>query len=289
MNLRCCFIFFFGFHFLAAEGASVSICLHHKNASLDFVDSHAFRDWIVPKRASDMGEGIFGHVWIWVQPPFYSAQKAFELGHTGETDLGQKTYLECFVKQSQIQGREPLRVFFEDRWDGAAQWSSGGHIPDDVWTLSLSDDEYERLIKWIDSGYYDFRRYNVALHQCSHFVVEMLSLFSIELRSPTPVTLPKKVSIWGLNIELWHDAQWSQVAFWTPFELSKALEKEKRFQKTKNLYLQTNERFYSLNPIVRLWQRKNIVKRFFTYFFSQIEREIWAMGFDATFKDTSEP
>ncbi len=266
-----------------SENGRLSVCLHHREASIEDFDSTSMARWILSQKATDKGSGVFGHAWLWIEPPSQCSQKAFEIGHTGETNPQQSTYLEMFFEISQQIKGEPMRVFFEDRQDGACQLGSGGHWPDEVWSFELEPGEYEHLMHWISTGYYDFHRYNLGLHQCCHFVLEALEALGIKLKETAAVKLPKEVVIWNTSLRIWTDPKWSELTLWTPLSLAKALEREGRFEKNRENYLEKHAKTYSLNPFVRLWQKRKTMSQLIRFSAQQISRHVWLWGWQANF------
>lgn len=263
---------------LEASKARLSVCIHHKSASIEGFESQNVAQWIIPQKAKDKGSGVFGHVWLWIEPPSEVDGSSFEIGHTGELDSSKPTYLENFCKISQQTWGEPISIFFEDRQDGARHIGNGGHLPDEVWSLELTPLEYEHLMQWIQKGYYDFHRYNLGLHQCCHFALEALQSLGIKLQEPLPVRLPKKIVIWGTSFQVWRDPRWSELFLWTPFALARSLEQDGRFKESKQKYLARCQQSYSLNPLIRFWQKREEATRLVRFSFEQVKRHVWVWG-----------
>jgi hypothetical protein len=264
--------------------ARLHVCVYHKSASLDTLDAQTMSRWLLPQRAQDKGSGIFGHAWLWIESLEGLSEPSIEIGHTGETDPSQKTYIERFYEKSISEAGEPISVFYEDRFDGKRQRGSGGHLPDEVWSLDLTLDQYQRLEQWLKRGHYDFRRYNLGLHQCCHFVVEALQSISIILEEPPAIALPQRLEIWQTSLTLWRDPKWRELYLWTPYHLARSIEKQGSFTLSARYYLKAHAPRYSLNPFVRLWQKKESAQKLVRHSLEQGKRHIWLWGWQISEK-----
>lgn len=285
-KLVICFLGTFSFLVAHQPVAYLNVCIAHREATLEKFDAESIRSWIIPKKACDKGSGIFGHAWLALLVLKEEGNELIELGHTGETDLNQPTYLESFFErslESQAGSKanamiNPISVFYEDRYDGKCQKGSGGHIPDEVWSLGLDQEQYDRLINWLSKSYYDFRRYNLGLHQCCHFVIEALEVINIKLKEPTPVILPGSVEIWNARFVVWQDPKWQELYLWTPYALARQLESQGAFTCSSSRYHSDHQKNDSLNPMVRAWQRRKNALKLIGYAPEQIKRYLWLWG-----------
>ncbi len=189
---------------------------------LDYSSLEAFIDSVAHHPDGSIDRGI-GHAWVAIRgmqdgEPFHVV-----CGHTGEFPGYQPRYLDQLYAVVQRGEPNPLKIFYETRFDGKLEYGSGGHFPSFAVAIPINKQQFQRLKEFIGKGGYDFQTYNILHHQCVHFAACCLAIVDLPIDVSKEYRLPQYAELFGKRVSLWNDPQLSVLEPSTPELLEIAL------------------------------------------------------------------
>lgn len=206
--------------------------LDYTNAS-QFFQSVAVHPTNRSRRRRDVG-----HAWIYLQGKCFNGQQfVLEGGHTGEISEFPPRYFDGimnyndwgYLNPNQEQMRcpryepNPIKYLWTIREDGFFQKGSGGHLPTFAAKISLTQQQFVKILSFIKPSQYAYRHYALTGPQCCTFVEQVASLIGLTLDTRITMSISPNVYYGKTKIRLWKDPDYSILVFSTPDILEKSL------------------------------------------------------------------
>lgn len=204
---------------------------------LDYTDTNLFLHSIA-KHPRDGGKnGDFGHAWIYLQGKRSGRLVVVEGGHSGEWREpparyfdGIMNYNECGyanpMDDSLLNERyepNPIRYLWYARDDGYFQKGAGGHVPSYAAKISLTSQQFERILDFIHPRHYPYQSYALLSSQCCTFVTQIAALAGLQLDSEITMNVAPFVYYRKSFVRLWENPFFSSITFASPDMLEKKL------------------------------------------------------------------
>lgn len=189
---------------------------------LDYTTAKSFFRSMSSHSTLDVQTGAFGHAWIYLQGKHRGERLIIEGGHTGEIDKTPR-YFDQVMDAYERGDPNPIRYLWEERQDGFFQKGAGGHCPTFAAKVSLSEEQFYRLLHFIHPHRYDYRSYALVGKQCTSFVREVAALAGLSLESDVTMTIDPTVYYGRCWLRLWEDPSYASITFSSPDQLEKSL------------------------------------------------------------------
>lgn len=203
---------------------------------LDYTNNCSFFKTVTKHPSDGSKNGDIGHAWIYLQGYREGQKVILEGGHSGERGLIQARYFDGIMnyhefgygnptlEQQRLPRYEPnpARYLWTTQSDGFFQKGSGGHHPTFAAKINLTRAQFERIWRFIHTGY-PFRQYALSQHQCSSFAVQVAALADWELDADVKMKIEPQLYYGGMWIRLWSDPQYAVFTFSSPDQLEKSL------------------------------------------------------------------
>jgi hypothetical protein len=225
-----------------------------------------------PRTIEDKGLGIVGHAWVYLHAKLDGEEWTIEGGHSGDIGKLYPCYFDAVERLSTWGNlnatppmrpwkpdRNPVRVFWEDKWDGFFQEGSGGHRPTYSVYLELNEEQVRSMRSLLSGRDYLFERYNLMNHQCCSFIQEIALRLDLEVSSQILFPIPKYIQAGPNCIQLWSQDRYSTLPILTPGLLQEDMKKWVAGGKAKPGYMyykQLKKERRSLNPLLHLFQKR---------------------------------
>jgi hypothetical protein len=118
---------------------------------------------------------------------------------------------------------DPIQYLWATQYDGFFQEGSGGHVPTYAVKVDLSQEQFEKILFFIDPKNYYYREYALTCNQCSSFVAQVASLIDFPFEHEITIEIKEKVTLRGQTLYLWKDPYYSQLTISTPDILERSL------------------------------------------------------------------
>ena len=195
---------------------------------LDYSDGNSLLNSIIKKKSSS---GLFGHAWIYLHGLIDSKHIVIEGGHTGEFGVLQPRYLDGVMAGIQRKEPNPIKYLWEAQTDGGFQKGSGGFKPTYAAKISITQDQLETILTFIDPKHYDYKNFILTGGQCSSFAAKVASLADLQINSKVTIPIQKRLKLGRRCYNLWNDENYSSITIDSPDILEKSLKeavKEKK-------------------------------------------------------------
>jgi hypothetical protein len=181
--------------------------------------------------------GDVGHAWIYMQGIVDGEQVVVEGGHSGERGRGQPRYFEGIAnylrygyadpsEEEQLTPRHepnPIRYLWASQEDGFFQPGSGGHVPTFAARVELTEEQFLKVLAFIDPSNYDYRDYNITGNQCSSFVAKIGAIVDFPIDCELTFPIDREVVIQGDRVVLWEDPAYATITISSPDVIEKSL------------------------------------------------------------------
>lgn len=161
-----------------------------------------------------------GHAWILIAGNHNGKKIYLELGHSGEIQQDELSYLDGVRDLSEKEDKNPIRHLYKTRKDGFLQLGSGGHVPTFAVSIPLEEKIFSEILYYIDPAHYAYQRYSFLEEQCCTFVAKVAKLAGVSLEIHQEICLEP---ITKNGIRLWSDAEYQIMKVPTPDVLEKSL------------------------------------------------------------------
>lgn len=185
---------------------------------LDYTNCRSFLKTVAKHPSDGSKNSDVGHAWIYLQKREGDCVYILEGGQTGDTGRTGPRYFEGLIELSEQGDPNPVRYLTRPHHDGFFEWGSGKHAPTYAAKVDLNDEEYEAILKLIES--YDFKHYSLVQNSCCSFVEHVACIKGLLLNSSSTMVIPPSLCN---EIPLWTDSRYSSLTFDTPDQLEKSL------------------------------------------------------------------
>lgn len=230
--------------------------------------------------------GDVGHAWIYVCGKINGELIYIEGGHSGEMGQIRPKYFEGVMNYYEYgyfdPSREemknprfepnPVKYLWTSPNDGFFQEGCGGHVPSCAVRVDLTEEQFLSIVEFINPANYNYKDYAITRNQCSSFAVQVAALGGLYLEDKVTMKIGPAIRIFGEEIRLWSDLQYSTITFSSPDRLEASMQKavlEGRAQSAtkwyKETYPKTNEQLLkewqdSFSKLPERWSRAFIFR-----------------------------
>lgn len=217
-------------HFTALWAVMPFLMIHVDAPQLDYSSGCAFLNSLAK-------HGDFGHAWIYLEGDLNGQHVCIEGGHSGESGCLQVKYLDGIMNyidygvanptREQRRHRRyepnPVKYLWASQSDGYFERSSGGHIPTFSYKINLTDEQFLRILTFIEPRNYHYREYSITHSQCCTFVAQVAALAGITLKYEVEIPIEQEICVRGRRLRLWEDKRYSKIRVGTPDALECSL------------------------------------------------------------------
>lgn len=151
-----------------------------------------------------------GHCWIALETP----DLWLEVGHSGEAGKDQPAYSNGVVDAMQRRDPNPIAYLWSDMRDGFRWENEDDWTPTFACCVPITIDQAAALRRFVEE--YDYGRFALRGHACSHFAVRAAHLVDLELQNIVRVEVPQRIRYMGRAYTLWSDPAYAQVEYGSP-------------------------------------------------------------------------
>jgi hypothetical protein len=178
-------------------------------------------------------EGAVGHAWIYLQGKVNGQSVFIEGGHSGELGVVQPKYFHGIMNLIDQRQKDPVKYLWEIQRDGFFQRGSGNHPPTFAAKFDISEEEFKRILNFIQPDRYVYENYSLTGKQCCSFVAEIASLIGCQLDFCIKIPIARSVKFRGSRLTLWHSPNYSNITIGSPDILEKSLIEAVRSRKAE--------------------------------------------------------
>jgi hypothetical protein len=204
---------------------------------LNYSNSQKLLQSLAKNPESFSKNGSFGHAWIYVRGIIDGHCVEVEGGHSGERGILDPKYFDGimnYIEYGQANPTkervekiydepDPIKYLWAPLHDGFYQKGSGGHEPTFAAKIDITNEQFKKIIDFINPANYDYANYSLTHHQCTSFVAQVAALIGVNL--PYEITVPVQQHVrFGLTkYQLWTDPFYSKLTIPSPDVLEKSL------------------------------------------------------------------
>jgi hypothetical protein len=165
-----------------------------------------------------------GHAWIVLAGKKDGKPWVFEGGHSVNCPAVTKYYFQHVLGLfSEEEDPNPARHLFAPTNIGSLEQGPGDSQPTFAAAIPLTQEGFERILKLFDEDGYDFSCWGIQGPNCIQFALSCLATAGIEFECHETLPVPPSFSIFGNEIRLWSDPEYSRLNLRTPDLLEKRL------------------------------------------------------------------
>lgn len=165
-----------------------------------------------------------GHAWINLKGIVDDKTFMFEGGHSGELGVIQPKYFDGVMNYiDEAMERNPIKYLWSTQYDGFFQAGSGGHTATFALQCPITEEEFFKILNFIQTGNYNFCEYSLTHHQCCTFVAQIAALIDLKLEYQMTMKIDQDICFGGRKIRLWEDPQYAIFTFGSPDLLERSL------------------------------------------------------------------
>lgn len=224
---------------------------------LDYTDTSSFFHTVAKHPSDGSTTGDLGHAWIYLQGKIEGQTYVIEGGHSGERGRLQARYFDGVMNYNEwgyanptLEHRQnpryepnPVKYLWTTLSDGFFQEGAGGHRPTYAAKVSLTEEQFHRLVHFIRSYPYPF--YSLTKQQCSTFVLHVSALADFYFEATTSMLIQPRIYYGGVWVRLWDDPSYACITLATPDLIEKGLMKavrDGRAEYALEWYVRRNEK-----------------------------------------------
>ena len=206
---------------------------------LDYTKAHTLFKTMAKHPSDWTKNGDVGHAWIYLRGELNGEAVYVEGGHSGELGrtrpkyfVGVMNYYDCgYVdptpeeKMNPRYEPNPIKYLWASPKDGFFQEGAGGHSPSFAAKIDLTEEQFLSILTFVDPANYNYKDYAITRNQCSSFATSIAALGGLSLEDKVTMKVERSVRIYGEDIRLWTDQQYSTITFSSPDILEKSLKK----------------------------------------------------------------
>lgn len=204
---------------------------------LDYSDSRTFLKTTAKHPSDGSKNGDVGHSWLYLHGLKDGQEVIVEGGHSGERGVMHARYWEGVVNnnefgyanptQEQIKNPRiepnPVKYLWESQPDGFFEKGSGNHVPTFAAKITLTQEQFEKVLSFIDPAHYDYANYSLTVQQCSSYVGHIAALVEFPIEHQETLKIQQDIEIAGQKLHLWTDPRYSSITFSTPDRIERSL------------------------------------------------------------------
>lgn len=205
---------------------------------LDYTDACQFFKSVARHPMNRSRGDDVGHAWIYLQGKDEKGGVfSLEGGHSGELGDSPPRYFDGLMnyveygyadptpeqKKKPRYEPNPIKYLWTVREDGIFEKGSGGHQPTFAAKVSLTREQFNKILSFIKPSVYPYQNYALIGPQCCTFVVQVAALAGMDLETEMKMSLSPSFFYGRTKVRLWEDPRYSSVAFSTPDLLEKSL------------------------------------------------------------------
>lgn len=204
---------------------------------LDYTDPCKFFHSVAKHPNNCSKEGDVGHAWIYLQGRHNGKLFTLEGGHSGERESPPARYFDGLMNyhewgyanptQEQLKypryEPNPVKYLWTERNDGFFQKGSGGHLPTFAAKITLTQEQFARILAFIRPKNYPYARYALTGPHCTTFVTQVAEIAGLNLNSYMTMDISSKAFFGGMWMRLWEDPFYATFMLPTPDVLEKSL------------------------------------------------------------------
>jgi hypothetical protein len=165
-----------------------------------------------------------GHAWIVLAGTKNGKPWVFEGGHTVNCPDLTKYYLKTVLGFSDEEpDPNPVRHLFSPTDIGSLEYGPGDSCPTFAAAIPLTEEGFDRVLKLFNEDGYDFSNWGIRGPNCVQFALSCLATVGVEFDCNESLPVPPSFSVFGHEILLWSDPEYSQLDIKTPDLLEKRL------------------------------------------------------------------
>lgn len=188
---------------------------------LDYSCSRSLFKSLAKHPSDGSKNGDVGHAWIYLEGFIQGKRVALEGGHSGELGVLQPRYIEGVFMGYERGIPNPISYLWHTQQDGFFQWGSGRHYPTFAAKVSLTAQQFKKILKFIEV--YDYSSYAITGNQCCTFATQIATFAGLSLDCELTIPIQKFLKIGSHCIPLWKDPLYSQISISSPDVLEKSL------------------------------------------------------------------
>lgn len=192
------------------------------------------------KHPSDGGKnGDVGHAWVYVRGIMDGEPVYIEGGHSGELGRVRPKYFEGVMNyfetgyfdptEEDLQNPRfepnPVKYLWASPKDGFFQQGCGGHVPTYAAKVNLTPEQFDEIYHFMSPSNYDYKEYSITKNQCSSFATNIAAIAGLHLDDKVTMKIDPTLRLFGADIRLWTDAQYSTITFASPDILEASLKR----------------------------------------------------------------
>jgi hypothetical protein len=158
-----------------------------------------------------------GHSWLILESPDHRV----ECGHTLRRYKRVSKYFAGIVRQARQGVRNPAAYVWTPLPDGYRHGKTLSLKPTFVAYFPLTRGVHHDIADYIDT--YDFSEFSLVDHECTHFVVGAARRAGIVVAYEIILNVPKRITLNGEEITLWHDEKYNRLPLASPDVLENSL------------------------------------------------------------------
>lgn len=167
--------------------------------------------------------GDVGHAWIYLRGVVDGQPVFVEGGHSGECGIVQPKYFDGIMDYIEMGECNPVKYLWECQRDGFFQKGSGGHIPTFGAKFDITEEQFRRILEFMQPNNYGYTEYGLTCNQCCNFVARIADLIDFPLGFEIRFPVAKTLNFRGAKLTLWEDSRYSWITFGSPDVLEKSL------------------------------------------------------------------
>jgi hypothetical protein len=215
---------------------------------LDCSNNNTLIKTIAKHPSNGSKNGDVGHAWIYLQGVIDGKKVFVEGGHSGELGITQAKYFDGIMNyieygyanpnlEQQRNPRyepNPIKYLWAVQHDGFFQRGCGRHRPTFAAKIEITEDQFHRILKFIQPQNYNYRDYSLIGNQCSSFVVQVASLVNFQIESKQAIPIQQYLVAKGECFKLWEDPQYSTLIISSPDAIECSLKRAVRERRAVN-------------------------------------------------------
>ena len=220
----------------------------------DYTNTKTLFKTMVKNPIDGSKRGNVGHAWLYLYGIEEGQEVVMEGGHSGEFGYVQPKYFDGVMnlvqygylsptpeeKKNPRHEPNPIKYLWAAQRDGILQKGSGQHTPTYAAKVDLTEEQYEEIKAFIHPSNYNYRDFSVTDNQCAGLLARVAALIDLELECHVTMEVEQTITMYGHNVQLWEDEQYSSITFSAPDALEKSLMKavaEGKAEAAKDWYI----------------------------------------------------
>lgn len=204
---------------------------------LDYSDNRSLFRTMVKHPSDGSKNGDVGHAWIYVEGIQQGERVFVEGGHSGELGVIRAKYFEGIMnyidygyanpteeqKNCPRYEPDPVKYIWTSQGDGFFQWGSGGHQPTFAAKIDITEEQFQKILAFIQPTCYNYVDYALTRNQCSSFVAQVAALADFQIDFEVTLPVEQEIVVGGECLLLWNDPQYASLTISSPDIIERSL------------------------------------------------------------------